>query len=305
MPNSLNSKKSLELNRKSFLGEILVEAGLITTSQLELALQLQEADSNLKIGQILASHNWIEQKTADFFTEKWTKILEQDQKKPLVYYFKSAGLLNDQQIATIIREQKRSPKPKRFHKLAVEKGYLKQITVDFFLANIYKIYNTNIFSVAKPYEILSRYNRGEINFRRTELSRASLVGVSLKGIQLDGSNLRQTNLSNSNLSKSSLIQSNLALANLVKAVLTAVNFEGANLWRANLREAHLKDANFTRANLQGADLRQAYLFNAVFVEADLRQAKLADQYPYEVFYNSLTTFDSEFKPQKAGWKKID
>ena len=304
MQNSPNSNELIVSSAKRPLGEVLIEAGLITASQIEFALQLQSS-SNLRIGEILASHNWIEQKTADFFAEKWLKLLEQDKKKPLVYYFRSAGLLDEQQIAALIREQKQQAKPKRFHRLAVEKKYLKQITVDFFLANIYKIYNTNVFSFAKPYEILTRYNRGEVNFRRTELSKAPLMGVSLKGIQLDGSNLRQANLSGCNLSESSLIQTDLALVDLVKAILTGVNFERANLYQANLKEAHLKEANFTKANLQGADLRQAHLFNAVFAGADLREAKLANEYPYEVFYDSKTTFDPEFEPKKAGWKQID
>jgi len=307
MQNSSGSSDSDELfvskaNRP--LGEVLIEAGLITASQIELALQLQST-SDLRIGEILASHNWIEQQTADFFVEKWENLLKQEKKQPLVYYFRTAGLLSEQQIASLIREQQQQAKPKRFHRLAVERGYLKQITVDFFLANIFKIYNTNVFSFAKPYEILSRYNRGETNFRRTELSKAPLMGVSLKGIQLDGSNLREANLNSSNLSESSLIQTDLALVDLVKAVLTGVNFERANLYQANLREAHLKEANFTKANLQGADLREAHLFNAVFAGADLREAKLPEEYHYEVYYDSQTTFDEQFEPQKAGWKQLD
>ncbi|MEO1691880.1 MAG: pentapeptide repeat-containing protein [Cyanobacteria bacterium J06631_6] len=303
--NSLSNNDELLISKANRpLGEILIEAGLLTASQIEFALQLQSS-SELRIGEILASHNWIEQQTADFFADEWAKLLKEKQKKPLVFYFRSAGLLNEQQIAVLIREQKQQLKPKRFHRLAVEKGYLKQITVDFFLANIFNIYNTNVFSFAKPYEILSRYNRGETNFRRTELSKAPLMGVSLKGIQLDGSNLRQANLNNSNLSDSSLIQTDMAQAELVKAVLTGVNFERANLYQANLREAHLKAANFTKANLQRADLRQAHLHNAVFAGADLREAKLSPEYPYEVYYDSQTSFDDQFKPQQAGWKKID
>lgn len=305
MENSSNSNELLISKANRPLGEILIEAGLITASQIEFALQLQST-SKLRIGEILASHNWIEQQTADFFAEKWVKLLEQKEKKPLAYYFRSAGLLNEQQIAVLIREQKQQTKPKRFHRLAVEQGYLKQITVDFFLANIFHIYNnTNVFSFAKPYEILSRYNRGETNFRRTELSQAPLMGVSLKGIHLDGSNLRQANLNSSNLSESSFIQTDLALVDFVKAVLTGVNFERANLYQANLREAHLKEANFTKANLQGADLRDAHLFNAIFAGADLREAQLSAEYPYEVYYDSKTTFDEEFQPQKAGWKQLD
>ncbi len=304
MQNSSNSNKLLIPKTNRPLGEILIEAGLITASQIEFALQ-QQSSSNLKIGEILASHNWIKQQTADFFAEEWSKLINQKQKKPLIYYFRQAGLLDEQQIAKLIREQQQQPKPIRFHRLAVRRGYLNQITVDFFLANIFNIYNTNVFSFAKPYEILSRYNRGEKNFRRTELSNAPLVVVSFKGIQLDVSNLRQSNLSSCNLSESSLIQCNLALADLGKAILTKVNFERANLSQANLREAHLKETNFTKANLQGADLRDAHLFHAVFSGADLRQTKLPTEYSYEVYYDSKTTFDDQFEPRQAGWKQLD
>ena len=304
MQNSAHSEELLISKSNRPLGEILIEAGLISASQLEFALQLQ-TDSKLRIGEILASHKWIKQQTADFFVEEWTDLLTQQQKKPLIYYFRQAALLDERQIASLLREQQKRSKPTRFHRLAVEQGYLKQITVDFFLANIFKIYNTNVFSFAKPYEILSRYNRGEINFRRTDLSKAPLMGVSLKGIQLDGSNLIKANLTNCNLSESSLIQSNLALVDLVKAILTKVNFERANLCQANLREAHLKEANFTKANLQKADLREAYLHHALFAGADLRGAKLSAEYSYEVFYDSKTTFDRQFQPQQAGWTQID
>lgn len=286
------------------LGEILIEAGLISASQLEIALQQQQGETR-RIGEILASHNWIKQQTADFFAERWAKLIEQKQKKPLIYYLRHSGLLDEQQIAALLREQKQQEKPVRFHRLAVERGYIKQLTVDFFLANVFHIYHSNVFSFAKPYEILTRYNRGETNFRRTELSKAPLMGISLKKIQLDGSNLREANLSSCNLSNSSLMQTNLALVNFFRAILTKVNFERSNLCQANLREAHLKEANFTQANLQGADLTQAYLFNSIFAKADLRKAKLPIEYTYEVYYDSETIFDKSFDPRQAKWTKIN
>ena len=299
-----NSNELLISKASKPLGEILIEAGLITASQIEFALH-QQADSDLRIGEILASHNWIEQKTADFFAEKWSKVINQKQKKPLVYYFRHAGLLNEEQIAQIIEEQRLEEKPTRFHRLAVKKGYLKQITVDFFLANIFNIYNNNVFSFAKPYEILSRYNKGEINFRRTELSRAPLMGVSFKGIQLDGSILRQANLNNCNLSDSSLIQTDMAFTNLVKAILIKANLERAILYQANMKEAHLNEANFSKANLQQADLTEAHLSNAIFAGADLRGTKLPSEYSYNVYYDSATIFSNDFEPIEAGWLKID
>ena len=299
-----NSNELLISQANKPLGEILIEAGLITASQIEFALH-QQADTDLKIGEILASHNWIKQETADFFAEKWSKVINQKQKKPLVYYFSHAGLLNEQQIAEIIKEQQLKEKPTRFHRLAVKKGYLKQITVDFFLANIFNIYSSNVFSFAKPYEILSRYNKGETNFRRTELSRAPLMGISFKGIQLDGSILRQANLNSCNLSDSSLIQTDMAFTNLVKAVLIKANLERANLYQANLKEAHLNEANFSQANLQQADLTEAHLSNTIFAGADLRGTKLPSECLFNVYYDSSTIFSDDFKPARVGWKKID
>ena len=54
------------------LGEILVEAGLVSLAQIEIALQ-EQSQSNLKIGEILALHGWIKQETADFFCRKMGK----------------------------------------------------------------------------------------------------------------------------------------------------------------------------------------------------------------------------------------
>ena len=287
------------------LGAVLIEAGLISANQLEIALRQQQQESNLKIGEILASHNWIEQETADFFAEKWSKLLSKKQKRPLVYYFRKARLLNELQIQELLEEQEKLDKKIRFHRLAIERGYLKQITVDFFLAHIFKIYNSNVFSFAKPYEIIRDYNKGKTSFRRTELSKAPLMGISLKNIELDGSNLREANLNSCNLTGSSLVQVNLALCDLVKAILTEVNFERACLSKANLREAHLKKANFTKANLQGADLRKAYLFQTSFASANLLGAKLPTEYTYDVYYDSRTLFDDSFDPQQSGWKRLD
>ncbi len=307
--NNTNDKNLLfSSNFNKPLGEILVEAGLVSLAQIEIALH-EQTQSNLKIGEILALHGWIKQETADFFVEQWAKLVENQQKQPLVYYFKEAALLDDQQIATLLKEQKEQQKKLqkkiRFHNIAVEKGYLKRITVDYFLASLFNIYGSGIFSFTKPYEILRSYTNGETNFQRTQLSSAPLIGISLKKVVLDESNLKGANLTSCNLSYSSMIQVNLALANLNKAVLTEVNLEGACLNQANLREAHLERVNFQKASLQGADLSDAYLLQTCFAAADLKDAQLPSEYPYEVYYDSQTCFDDNFDPVSAGWIRQD
>ena len=308
MSNTEDKSLLLSSNLDKPLGEILVEAGLVSLAQIEIALQ-EQSQSNLKIGEILALHGWIKQETADFFVEKWSQLLENEKKQPLVYYFKEAAILDEQQIAILLKEQKlqqqKQGKKIRFHNLAVERGYLKQITVDYFLASMFNIYSSGVFSFTKPYEILRSYTNGETNFQRTKLSSAPLMGISLKKVILDESNLKGANLTSCNLSYSSMVEVNLALANLNKAILTEVNLEGACLNKANLREAHLERVNFQNASLQNADLSDAYLFNTCFAAADLQGAQLPSEYPYEVYYDSQTSFDDDFDPVTAGWIKQD
>lgn len=286
------------------LGEILIEAGLVTAPQIAIALQEQK-ECGLKLGEILALRGWIDQKTANFFAEKWPKALSASEKQPLVVYFLEAGLLDQQQVKHVLYLQKHLPDKVRFHRLIVDKGYIKQITVDYFLASLFDIHTSKVFSFTKPYEVIKSYTEGKTNFRKSQLAGAPLKGVTLKNVQLDGSNLQDADLETSNLSHSSLIKVNLSNANLYKSTLTETNFQESRLIKANLRESCLQGAIFDRANLQGVNLDNAYLLKTWFLNTDLRGAKLPTEYPYDVYYNEQTLFDSSFDPVAAGWIKKD
>lgn len=289
---------------KKPLGEILIEAGLIPIHQLELALQEQK-QTGMRVGEILVLHGWIEQETIDFFAEKWFEAIAEPEKKPLVYYFQQAKLLNAKQVEAIVRLQKLKYKKARFHRLAVEQGYLKRSTVDFFLAHLFNIYSPKTISVAKPYEILKSYSKSKRDFRQIDLSKAPLMSVSLKEIILDGSNLRKADLSKANLSCSSLVKTNLKLTNFTKAILTKVDFTKSYLTQAIFLEAHLEKANFQSAILHEVNFKSAYLAQANFAGADLTKAKLPSEYPYDVYYDERTAFDCDFDPKLVGWKKIE
>lgn len=285
------------------LGQILIEAGLISIGQIEVALREQQ-ETGMRIGEILVAHGWIEQETVDFFGDRWSELLKQE-KKPLVYYFKEAFLLDEQQIEAVLRLQKLKHKKIRFHRLAVEQGYIKQKTVDFFLAYLFNIDKLQLISIAKCYEVLNSYSRGMKNFPGIDLRKAPLMNVTLKGVILDNSNLSNIDLSKANLSYSSLIQVNLKRANITQAVLNKVNLSKSCLTQANLEKARLQKANFTAAILQGANLKSSYLAEANFARADLTKAKLPLEYPYDVYYDRQTSFDRDFNPKLAGWKLID
>lgn len=119
------------------IGEILQDAGLISLTQIEIALADQKDCFALRFGEILVGKGWIKQTTLDFFMERFSSLCREccSYYHPIEYYLKKADLLNEQEIDSITKEQKRTRLD--FCKIALDKGYLKETTVKFFLENFY------------------------------------------------------------------------------------------------------------------------------------------------------------------------
>ena len=113
------------------LGKALEQAGLITNYQIRTALDLQSIDNQAKFGEILVSQGIIKQKTVDFFADKLPKLSQQRKTKPIGYYLQEASLIESQQIATLLEEQKQ--RKLLFGELLLEKGLLREKTLKFFL----------------------------------------------------------------------------------------------------------------------------------------------------------------------------
>ncbi len=135
--NSLTRQRSLDLIVPKPLGMILLEADLVSPSQIKAALQDQIDNPNLLLGEILATRNWIQPKTADFFAQDWSDLIQHQQQlqKPLGWYLEQAALLNQVDIKTILEEQKVTGV--RFGTVAVLQGLLKSTTLDFFLMYLF------------------------------------------------------------------------------------------------------------------------------------------------------------------------
>ncbi len=117
------------------IGEILQEAGLITTPQLEVALRDQTYYEDMRLGEILALRGWIKQDTADFFVQEWFKLVNRRIEHPIGFYFQKAGLLSEEDIKAILVEQSRLSL--RFGDTAVQQGLIKPNTVNFFIQNLF------------------------------------------------------------------------------------------------------------------------------------------------------------------------
>jgi superfamily I DNA and RNA helicase len=112
-------------------------------------------------------------------------------------------------------------------------------------------------------ELLHRYQSGERNFDRIDLTNANLANYNLEKINLVGANLRCANLENTNLDRANLtiadlqqscmINSSLRQAKLIGANLSGVNLTGADLTDADLTDADLTDTNLNSAKMQGVE----------------------------------------------------
>ena len=117
------------------IGELLIEAGLLSSSQVELALQEQEANPQFLFGEIVALKGWLKHNTINFFVRDWQIIISQRKKQPIGHYFKQAGLIDEAQILEILQEQRETGI--RFGTVAVFQGYLNAQTLEFFLESLH------------------------------------------------------------------------------------------------------------------------------------------------------------------------
>lgn len=119
------------------IGYLLRQAGLLSEFQIKRALQAQKSTlSHLRLGEIVAHHGWLSQETIDFFAEHLPTLHQYPQKQPLGQYLKMAKLLDEQQIQMLLAEQRQTQL--KFGELAVQKGWVKQETINLLLHYISK-----------------------------------------------------------------------------------------------------------------------------------------------------------------------
>jgi hypothetical protein len=113
------------------IGEALQAAGLLSRGQVEVVLNDRAVNQDLRFGDIVVMRGWLKQATTDFFVEELPKLAKLSAKQPIGHYFQSAELLSDLQVGEILQEQQKLRL--RFGELAIQRGWLKPATVEFFL----------------------------------------------------------------------------------------------------------------------------------------------------------------------------
>lgn len=116
------------------LGEMLQRAGLLSQAQLDVVLQDQKWQPDLRIGDILELRGWVKRDAIEFFAEQWPKLATGGRDNPIGYYFQQAGLLDSHQVEALLKEQAQAGL--RIGALAVLHGWLSQETLDWFLRSL-------------------------------------------------------------------------------------------------------------------------------------------------------------------------
>lgn len=116
------------------LGEMLKRAGLLSPAQLQVVLQDQKWQPDLRIGDILELRGWVNRDAIEFFAEQWPKVANGQRDRPIGYYLQQAGLLDSQQVQALLQEQAQAGL--RIGALAVLHGWLSQETLDWFLQSL-------------------------------------------------------------------------------------------------------------------------------------------------------------------------
>lgn len=175
--------------KKLSIGQLLQQSGLVSENQLELALQNQAIPGyeELKLEEILALRGWVKQETLDFFTTRWPQIIaavkDNTHQAKLGLYLAEANLLTNEQLTDIIQQQKRTKLP--FSRLVIEKGYLKQQTLDFFTQHL-SANNAVAASISKEAKAQRRTSRGAKYFKLGDTQGAILE--LREAIKLDPNN---------------------------------------------------------------------------------------------------------------------
>lgn len=124
----------LEREKRSIpIGRLLQDAGLVTEQQVRETLSEQFYQRHLLFGELSAKKGLIQPETADFFVEEFPLLRKAEKDYPLGEYFKVAGLLDQEQIRFILDQQRYGNL--KFGEIAVQQGFLKSKTVEFFLDN--------------------------------------------------------------------------------------------------------------------------------------------------------------------------
>lgn len=124
------------MNKQLRIGELLIEAGLLSEAKVQVALQdMSFSPGVYRTGEILTLRGWVRAETIDFFVETLSTPIQLPSRLLLGEYLRLAHLLTPQQVDELLVEQKQCGV--RLGSMAVMRGWIAQKTLDFFLVKLF------------------------------------------------------------------------------------------------------------------------------------------------------------------------
>jgi thioredoxin reductase len=115
------------------LGILLLEAGLVNTEQLDIALNAQKTKT-VRLGEILAGHGWVKQRTVEYLMKKVVHQQLSGNGQRLGSYLVDAGLVNEEQLEIALNEQKTTALC--LGQILAQHGWVNQQTVEYLMEKV-------------------------------------------------------------------------------------------------------------------------------------------------------------------------
>lgn len=113
------------------LGELLQQAGLLSSQSIRQTLKLQQQQVNQRFGEILIQQGHLPSTTVNFFVNDLPTMVYSNDKLRLGDYLNSAGLLQPEQIIETLQQQSLSNR--KFGEIITDKGWVNPKTRDWFI----------------------------------------------------------------------------------------------------------------------------------------------------------------------------
>lgn len=139
--NRYRYKKPLEL--------LLHEAGLLSMKQVEFLLEQQGKEPSQRFGELIMQQGWVKAQTVRFFLVELPQWLQQKRSYSVTEYLQFSGLLSDEQVDQLVRDQ--AIEPIALELLAVQYGWVKDETVNFFRRAQRLAHKKNVNSFERVY----------------------------------------------------------------------------------------------------------------------------------------------------------
>jgi N-acetylglucosaminyldiphosphoundecaprenol N-acetyl-beta-D-mannosaminyltransferase len=137
----LDPEKQRESDRPQPIGHYLIEAGLVTQTQVDTAL-LEQVQSGRRLGHILAEQGLVKQQTVDFIVQQIQQRINQQSSRAyrkFGEYLVEAGLVTESDVQAALAEQQLTGM--RLGAILAGRGLVGQQTVDFLVEQVTQMSN--------------------------------------------------------------------------------------------------------------------------------------------------------------------